>query len=80
MADSLTRKDALRKAYGIATGRLREAHQAEFNTLYSEAAAELGHEWSPRLTDEQKAEQTFIDLLAQYPALRERLAEGSQEG
>ena len=76
--DSPERKEKLRKAYGTATQRLRENHRDEFNTLYSEAAAELGEEWSPRLTDEQKAEAQFADLLTNYPALRDRLLAENQ--
>lgn len=67
------RKELLRKAYGTATQRLRENHRDEFNEAYSKAAKELGVEWTPRLTDEEKAEQQFNELLAAYPNLAEKI-------
>lgn len=72
MADE-DRKTLLRQAYGMASQRLREEHRDEFNTLREEAAKELGVEWSPRLTPEQRAEAEFDDLIEAYPHLRERL-------
>jgi len=69
------RKTKLRKAYGQATTALREAHKTEFNDLYSKHAADLGVEWSPRPDAEQKAEQEFDQLLADFPHLRERLTQ-----
>lgn len=79
-AQTAERKDALRKAYGQATNTLRDTHRDEFNKLYSEAAAALGVEWSPRPTEEQRAEQQFEELLNQYPHLRERAnTEGATE-
>lgn len=74
------RKEKLRAAYGKATTSLRENHRDEFNKLYSEHAAELGVEWSPRPSEEQKAEQQFEDLLTNFPHLRERLDEAQQAG
>lgn len=71
--ETAERKDLLRQAYGKATQTLRENHRDEFNTLYSEAAGALGVEWSPRLTEEEKARQQFDELLAQYPNLRDRI-------
>ena len=69
------RKELLRQAYGRATSELRENHRAEFNSLYAERAAELGVEWSPRPNEQERAEQTFDQLLTDYPHLRERLAD-----
>lgn len=70
-------KAALRKAYGTATQQLRDNHRDEFNDLYATAAADLGVEWSPRLTAEQKAEAAFDNLLTEYPHLRERVTSAS---
>jgi len=67
------RKALLRKAYGTASQRLRENHREEFNDLRSTAAKELGVEWAPRLTAEEKAEAEFDALLDAHPHLRERL-------
>lgn len=66
-------KALLRKAYGTATQELRDNHRDEFNDLYAEKAAELGVEWSPRRTPEQKAEDAFDTLLRDYPHLAERV-------
>ena len=68
-----TDKGLLRQAYGAATQELREKHREEFNELYSAKASELGVEWSPRKTPEQKAEQAFDTLLRDYPHLAERV-------
>lgn len=68
----------LRKAYGLATTRLRERHRDEFQALYAEAAEELGVEYKPRLTPEQKAEATVAELLEKFPHLRDQLV-GSDE-
>lgn len=77
---SLDRKDLLRQAYGKATTELRTTHKDEFNTLYAKHAAALGVDWSPRPSDEQKAEAQFADLLANYPHLADRLADAQREG
>lgn len=67
------RKELLRRAYGTATQVLRNNHRDEFNEEYSKAAKDLGIEWQPRLTDEEKAEQQFNELLAAYPNLAEKI-------
>ena len=67
-------KDQLRQTYDMATQRLRETHRDEFIQYRQEAAAELGIEWEPRLTAEQRAERDFDRLLAEYPHLKDRLA------
>lgn len=71
-SDVAERKELLRQAYGAATQKLRDAHRDEFNRLYQESAAELGVEWAPRPTAEQRAEAEFDALLEQYPHLKER--------
>jgi hypothetical protein len=73
--DEQDNKAALRKAYGMASQQLRENHRDEFNDLYGKAAAELGVEWSPRKTPEQRAQEQFDALLAEYPSLAERVGE-----
>jgi hypothetical protein len=67
------RKSKLRQAYAQATQELREENRDRFNALYSEKAAALGVEWSPRRSPEQKAEDAFDELLTEYPHLRERV-------
>lgn len=79
MSEGKTRKDPLRATYDMATQRLREAHPEEFTKLRKAAAEELGVEWEPRLTAEQKAEQQFEELLERYPHLRERLDEDGSD-
>jgi 23S rRNA A2030 N6-methylase RlmJ len=69
------RKSKLRQAYSQATQELREENRDRFNELYAEKAAELDVEWSPRRTAEQKAEDVFDSLLAEYPHLRERVGQ-----
>jgi ABC-type branched-subunit amino acid transport system ATPase component len=69
------RKTLLRQAYSTATQKLRESRRTEFNQMYAEEAEKLGVVWSPRQTAEQKAEQTFDELLAEFPHLKERLAQ-----
>lgn len=63
-----TGKD-LGAASRAADKRLREAHLDEYNKYKSEEAKARGIEWSPRLTDEQKAEKQYADLIAKYPHL-----------
>lgn len=72
-AERTARDSALRKAYSQAARLLRENHQDEFNTLYQAAAKELGVDWSPRLTPEQKAKEEMERLLAEFPHLRDTL-------
>ena len=75
MSEGKTRKDPLRATYDMATQRLREAHPEEFVKFRKEAAEELGVEWEPRLTPEQRAEQDFDALLEKFPHLRERVGD-----
>jgi hypothetical protein len=69
-----------RAAYDLATSRLRVAHQEEFHTLREAAAKELGIEWKPRPSKEQreaeqaaakreKAKEKVAALLAEHPDL-----------
>jgi len=70
-------KALLRQAYGQATQDLRTNHRDEFNELYAARAKELGVDWQPRMTPEQKAEAQFDELLEAYPHLRERVTESA---
>lgn len=69
-----SRDAALKASYVTATKQLREAHLEEFNTLRQAAAKDLGFEWTPPKTKEQKAEEELAALLEQYPHLREKAA------
>lgn len=70
----LTRQQALTKAYGAATARLREEHRDEFEKFYVEEAKALGVDYKPKPTPEQKAEEEMKALLQQFPHLREKIA------
>lgn len=71
-AEAKSERDRLlRKAYGSATQDLREQHRKDFEALYKARAAELGVEWEPRKTAEEKAKEQMEALLSQYPHLRE---------
>lgn len=65
----MTRDQALRESYITATKALREAHKDEFNALRAEHAAALGFEWTPPLSEEEKARQQYEELLAKFPSL-----------
>jgi hypothetical protein len=52
--------------------RLRAAHSEEWNRYMTEEAKSQGIEWTPRLTDEEKARKQYEDLLAKYPHLAQR--------
>lgn len=73
------RDKLLTQAYGAATARVRDNHRDEFNRFYQEEAEKRGLDWKPKLTAEQKAEQTLLDLLDEFPHLSERLR-GRQMG
>ena len=69
---TIDRDAALKKAYQQATAALRDEQRERFNVLYSEKALALGVEWKPKQTAEEKAEEEFQRLLAQYPHLAEK--------
>lgn len=73
--DNKSRERLLRQAYGKATTELRASNQYEFNRLYAKHAKELGVEWHPRQTPEEKATAEFDALLEEYPFLRDRLSQ-----
>lgn len=63
------------EARTAALRRLREAHAEEYNTYLGEEMGARGIEWTPRLTDEQKAAKQVADLLSQYPELKAQFVE-----
>lgn len=67
-----------RQAYSKATTRLREAHRTEFDSLLSQEAEQLGIEYRPKPTPEQKARQQMQELLESHPHLREEFSETAQ--
>lgn len=70
------RAGKLRQAYGQATTRLREQYRDTFDSLYSQAAEELGVTYTPRPKPEQKAEAELQRLLTEFPHLREKITGG----
>jgi len=68
-----TRDQLLTQSYSIATTRLRSENKDRFNELRVAAAQELGIEWSPPQTAEERAEETIRDLLDEFPHLAKRL-------
>lgn len=72
--DKESRSTLLRKAYGEATQKLREAHRDEFDTLYEQSAKRLGvTDYKRKPTPEEKAKEEVERLLTQFPGLRENL-------
>lgn len=67
------RANKLRKAYSNATTRLRESYRAEFDSLYVQEAQQLGVNYTPKPSPEQKAEQELRALLEAHPGLRDRM-------
>lgn len=65
----------LRKAYGAATTRLREAHRDEFNRYQTEEAKKLGVEWKPRPSKSEQAAAQLEALLESNPELIDKFAE-----
>ena len=69
-----TRESALRKAYSAATNDLREKFRKEFNEFYGKRAKDLGYEWQPKPTPEERAADEVERLFEEFPSLRERFA------
>lgn len=61
------------KAYTAASRALREAHRQEFNEHLAQAYAEVGIEWKPRLSEEEKAAAQLEELLEKYPHLAKKV-------
>lgn len=67
------REKKLRAAYALATKRLRDAHKAEFLKHQADAAKELGVDWKPRKSKEERAREQVTKLLADHPAIKQEL-------
>lgn len=67
--DDQKKRDARRAAERA----LREAHAEEFRALLEAEHEARGVEYRPRLSEEEKAEQTVKDLLAQFPQIKDNL-------
>lgn len=76
-APQVDNSKALSEARTAAIGRLREAHREEFNALMVEEAEKRGVKWTPRLTEEEKAEKALRELLAAHPELAEKARSGA---
>lgn len=73
------REKLLSQAYNRASQILRERHRDEFHKLYGEHASDLGVEWTPRLTPEQKAEKELQTIFEAWPELRERYQQAAEQ-
>jgi hypothetical protein len=69
----VTRDEALRQSYAQADKEVREAHLDEFNTRRQRIMRDLGHEWTPPLTERQRQEQEIREAIAKDPELAARL-------
>lgn len=67
------REAALRKAYSTATNDLREQHRSDFNAFYTARAKELGFDWEPKKTPEERAADEISRLLSEFPDIADRL-------
>lgn len=75
------RQALINKADSAAYRALRKAHLQEFNEAKQKAAAELGLDWHPRASAEERARKQISNLLSEHPDLQaELLAALSQQG
>ena len=58
-----------RAAWSAAEQRLREKYSDEFKALVNEEAATRGVTYVFRKTEEEKAREQYVKLLAQFPDL-----------
>lgn len=70
--ETMTRAQVLSKATAAANAALKEKYTDEWNAAMQAAAKELGEEWSPRLTEEQRAKAEYDALVAKYPHLAQQ--------
>lgn len=77
--ESVDRNTLLRRAYTKATQQLREAHSEEFINFQKEAAKELGLDYKPRLSKEDKAIAEVDSILTEHPELAKAVAERAAE-
>lgn len=68
-------QDPHRASYSAATKRLRDEFRDRFNELMAQEMKNRGQQWSPRPTEEQKAEKEIADLLEKYPELKVKFSE-----
>jgi len=67
----LTREQKFSAARNTALRHLREKYRKEWNALLKLELAKAGiTDWTPPLTEEERAQQTIIGLLEQFPSLR----------
>jgi len=69
------RDTKVRQAYHEATNRLRREYRDRFKALQAEVAAELGIDYKPRPTKEERAEADLKKLLDENPGLRSSLVD-----
>lgn len=82
------RNKKVRQSYQMAMNALREKHSEEFRQLQSDFATELGIDYKPRPTKEEKARTQLLELLRENPTLesevvdkvKQQLAEGEPQG
>lgn len=77
MAEATTdeRQKLVRQAYSKATTRLRETHRDEFDQLVSQEAEQLGINYKPKPSPEEKARQQMRELAEQYPHLAQEFVQ-----
>lgn len=75
MSDSTTqpldREAALKRGYALATQDLRNAHEDEFNKFRVARTKELGHEWTPKKSEKERAAEALAAILHEFPELFE---------
>lgn len=74
------RQALINKADSAAYRALRKAHQQEFNQHKQKAAAELGLDWTPRASAEERARKQINALLSEHPELQAELAAALTKG
>lgn len=71
----VTRDTLLRASYTETTKWLRSKHQDEFNRQRQAWLRENGVDWTPPLSEDQKAEAELASLLAKHPELADKVVE-----
>jgi len=67
-----TRDQLMTRQYSMATQWLREKYPDDFTALRVKASAELGLDWTPKLSPEKQAEKDLDALLDKFPHLRQK--------
>ena len=73
MAKNPERAKALQDSYAATTAWLIEKHRPEFDEHRAVLLKAAGHDWSPKLTAEQKDEAALSELLTRNPHLLDRV-------